>query len=735
MLTKLSREYSYIGKRLFMLISAMLVMMTEVVAQSELNVVENTWLKYSDANNALYHYITGEAVAILETRRSVISGLHTLTGWKQRQDSIKETLLNVIGPFPEKTPLNPRITGTVKKEGFKVENIVFESQPKFYVTSSMFIPSDQKTKGKLPAIIYCSGHTEKGYRDSVYLHVIINLVKKGFIVFAFDPVGQGERLEYFDSLTGKSKVGGPTAEHSYPGDQAFILGSSLARYMVWDGIRAIDYLMTRKEVDPARIGITGRSGGGTQCAYIAAIDNRIYAAAPENYLTNFTRLLQSIGPQDAEQELFNEISRGIDHGDFLIARAPKPTLMITTTRDMFSIQGAMETEREVSNIYRYYGKETNFKRVEDDASHESTKKNRESMYAFFQKELNNPGDSVDEETQPLASEDIRVTSTGQVSTSLGGETVFSLNRRHAKELVNKLQYSRNDLKTHLLNVLHSAKKLSGYNEPESIGSPVFTGRIRRDGYVIEKYFVKGGGEYIIPYLLIKPEKPDSHKALIYLHPSGKGAEMYEGGEIEWFVKQGFTVLAPDLIGVGEMRPLDVLKKDDGSEASLHGLWYESMLIGRSIVGIQAGDVARLSKLLKTELGIGTIYGLAREDMVPVLLHAASFDPAITHLALIGSCFSYSSIVLNRFYKSSFIPSTVPGALKAYDLPDLAACLAPRKLLMVRVSDGGNDNIESISKDLSIVKTSYKYRDVGNHLVINLARREGKPYDLYSDWIE
>jgi hypothetical protein len=130
--------------------------------------------------------------------------------------------------------------------------------------------------------------------------------------------------------------------------------------MAWDGIRAVDYLLTRPEVDPDRIGITGRSGGGTQSAYIAALDDRIIAAAPENFITSFTRLFQSIGPQDAEQNLFGVIKRGIDHADLISVRAPKPLLMITTTRDFFSIQGSRETAKEVTAIYKAYGKESNF---------------------------------------------------------------------------------------------------------------------------------------------------------------------------------------------------------------------------------------------------------------------------------------------------------------------------------------------------------------------------------------
>ena len=171
--------------------------------------------------------------------------------------------------------------------------------------------------------------------------------------------------------------------------------------------------------------------------------------------------------------LFNEIIRGIDHGDLLSVRAPKPALMITTTRDMFSIQGARETEKEVAVIYKAYGKTGNFGRVEDDYPHASTRKNREAMYAFFQEHLNNPGNTEDEPVKTLSAEDMQVTKTGQVSTSFAGETVFSLNRKDAEILAVKLQSARTNPDKFLPEVLNSAKRLSGYNEPNEADEPVF----------------------------------------------------------------------------------------------------------------------------------------------------------------------------------------------------------------------------------------------------------------------
>lgn len=688
----------------------------EVYCQEELDVLRNQWLEYTDAPNSLYHYLSGRAVELLEKRTAEISEIKDPEQWVRRQNKIKETLKDLVGPFPEKSPLNARILRSVDKGKFRMEHLVFESQPGFYVTSTLYVPSGLRKREKAPAIVYCSGHSEDGYRSPVYQHVIQNLVLKGFIVFAFDPVGQGERLEYYDSQAGRSVVGGPTKEHSYPGAQAFIAGSSQAFYMIWDGIRAVDYLMTRREVDPARIGITGRSGGGTQSACIAAMDDRIYAAAPENYITNYTRLFQSIGPQDAEQNIFNLIIKGLDHPDFLIVRAPKPALMITTTRDMFSIQGARETSREVSEVYRSLGKEDFFSMVEDDAPHASTLKNREAMYAFFQRFLGNPGNSHDEITIPLTREELQVTPTGQVSTSFKGETVFSLNCRFAEIPAKNLSILRSDPSGYLTGVIKSAKRLSGYQEPRDAGNPVFTGRIQRTGYSIEKYFVRGEGNYVIPYLLFRPGN-ESGASMIYLNPQGKNQEANQDGEIEKIVRRGITVLAPDLLGTGEVGE-GIFEGDANFDGASHNLWYASILIDHSIVGIQAADIVRLAKMLLKNNPEAEISGFARKELAPAMLHAAAFSKIFNSVFLVEPVVSYRSIITTRYYNPGLILSTVAGAYREYDLPDLEASLVPGKLLIVGPTDAkGMKNDKSIEEDLEIVRSAYTINNASANLVI------------------
>jgi hypothetical protein len=655
----------------------LLLVSSVVQAQKEFDGLRGThkWIGFSDAPNSLYHHIAGEAYAYLDKRPT---GFKTLQAWQQRQQWIRKTLQKVVGPFPEKTPLHATITKTINKDNYTIENITYESLPGFVVTASLFIP---RTKKKAPAIIYCSGHSNTGYRS--YQNMLVNLVNKGFVVFAFDPIGQGERLQYYNAATGKSDFKWPAFEHSYAGAQVFLTGNTIARYFIWDGIRAIDYLLTRKEVDANRIGITGRSGGGTQSAYIAAFDDRIKAVAPENYFTNYTRLFQSMGPQDAEQDFMYGIEQGLDMADLLLVRAPKPALMITTTQDMFPIQGAIETAQEVGQVYNLFDQPNAFRMVSDDAPHASTKKNRESMYAFFQRYLDNPGDSTDSQYKPLTPEELQVTKTGQVQ----GETVYSLNY---KEAMKKLGAARS-------NILQSAKELSGYRAPTTAADPLFAGRIQRDCYVIEKYLVKGEGSYMIPYTLWKPGTP-TQKSMIYLDPAGKA---HDTTSMEWFVKHGITVLAPDLPGIGELGPGD-FKGDSYIDSVSYNLWFAAMLVKRSIVGIQAGDVVSLTSLLKKNYN--EIYGLAKKQMAPVLLHAAAFDNNISKIALIEPYSSYRSIVMSPRYKPEFLHSTVAGAIGIYDLPDLAAGLAPKPLLLAGVTDG--DGGTDIDQDLSIIKTAY-----------------------------
>lgn len=637
------------------------------------------WRTWDNCGGMLTKYLDNQAFEYLDKRDNLMAALKSRSDWEKRRDQVKNAYLKNIGTFPEKNPLNTIITGTLKKSGYHVEKIVFESIPGYHVTGSLFIP--EGINEKRPAVLYVSGHSQDSYKSVNYQIEILNLVKKGFVVFAIDPIGQGERVQYYDPGKKASIIGTTTIEHTYAGLQCLLNGTSVAKYFIWDGIRAIDYLITRPEVDPDRIGVTGRSGGGTQTVYISAFDDRVLAAAPENYVTSHRRLLESRGPQDGEQNFYHWLAQGLALEDLLVARMPKPTILITTTRDIFSIQGAREVFQEITKGYKAMGKDGDFQMVEDHAEHSTTLKNREALYQFFQKYLALPGNPNDEKVEILPPVELQVTKTGQVSDSYQGETVFSLNKKESDKLYNRLQLSRQNNKNHLSRVKENAMALSGFIAPDNKVKAIYRGSHQREGYTIGMYAIEAEGGYIIPLLVAVPDGDGKYPAMIYLHPDGKEEGIVAGGKIEKLVKQGYVVAAPDLIGIGETKPNIRFP----AVAAL-----EAMLLGRSIVGIQAGDIAEVANFLKNfpKANANQISAVAFGEQCPSLLHAAAFEPSITGITVIEPPISYYDIACTRFY--GYINSFswgVAGALTAYDLPDLAASLIPRKLTYIRPMDG------------------------------------------------
>ena len=657
-----------------------------IVIYSQTNYsVLDFWKYYSDAENTLYKQQSELSFHSLANRKESIGKLKTKQDWMARQELVKEKFLTSLGNFPDKTPLNPVVTQKIKKEGYSVEKLYFESLPGVKVTAAFFIPNSKRKK--LPTIIYCSGHSDLAFRSEGYQHVILNLVKKGFAVLAFDPYGQGERAQYFDPKTGKSPFG-PTREHSYPGAQLFINGESAAKYMIWDGIRALDYLLSRKEVDKERIGITGRSGGGTQSAYIAAFDPRIKAAAPECYLTTLEYQLKSGGPQDAEQNFPYGIQLGLDHADLLEVRAPKPTLMITTTRDIFSIQGARNTYKEAKMAYRAFGKEENLQKVEDNAGHMSTQKNRETMYAFFQKHLDNPGNAQDEEVVIFPVEELYVTKTGQLSTSLGSKFLYDLNASLTQKNIEILKEKRVQLEQHLLGLKEKVATIAGYSENEINGKLIFSGQTEFETYFLNKYLISQEGDKIIPLVIFLPKQPKGKLVLYLDNMEDKKSDEAYAMPIK-LAQNGLTVLVPDLPGYGELGP-GYLKGDAYFNNTSYNQWFAGILNGRSTVAVHTKAIQAAVQLCSEELNMGDkkIIGVSKGGFNSSLLHASVLGLEVTGILCIDPLLSFESIVANKDYDPAHIPFSVAGALPHYDLPDLATLMADKKITLVLGNDDG-----------------------------------------------
>lgn len=710
--------------RSFVVLAAVCLAFNALGAQQEKENLKvfDRWVEWSGGERMLIKFLNSRAFEKLDERDREVKGLVTAEQWLGYREKIRGVLSRITGAFPERTPLNARVTGRIQKDGYRIEKVVFESMPGFHVTGCLFLPD--RIRGRAPAILNVIGHTDVAFRSDGYQILIYNLVKKGFVVFAIDPPGQGERLQYFDPEAGKSVVGGATAEHSYFGNQCFLAGVSPGRYFAWDGIRAIDYLLTRREVDPARIGVTGISGGGTQTAYISMLDERVKAAAPACYITGFRRLLESIGPQDAEQNLYHAVAEGITHADFLLARAPRPALIAATTRDFFSIQGARESFAELKRAYSFLGDTLDIRIVEDDLGHGYTRATREATYAFFQETLDLPGSPEELELVSVPREELRVTGTGQVSTSFGAESVFSLNRRESVALLDKIGSRRLDPDRHLPVVLREAKRLSGYTDPARYPGSVFRGRYQREGYAVEMHALPGESGYMVPLLLFVPNGDGPHPAVIYLHPEGKEAAAAPGGEIEKLVRRGFAVAAPDPLGIGET--------GDRSQSSA----YAGVLTGRSVAGIRAADLVRVAAFLggRGDTDCSGLALIAVGETGPAAVHAAAFDPAVRSLALIGAPLSYAQVALERFYKLH-AGSMVAGALTAYDLPDLAASLCPRKLIVIDPVDNMLEPAarDTAEKELEFVRKVYASKGAGGAFRLSVGEG-GNPVETAAEFL-
>jgi dienelactone hydrolase len=696
---------------------------------------EMIWLEYTDANNSLYHYLKATAFQSLSQRRALIETIQTQKDWENRRGWARATLQQMLGSFPAKTALQARTVATIEKPTYRVENVIFESIPGLYVTASLFIPNGIQSKA--PAILYCSGHTRDAYRHPRYQQVILNLVDKGFVVFAFDPIGQGERLDYMDPVTGTLRFPLNTRSHSYMANQCFLSGSSLATYFAWDGMRAIDYLISRPEVDSDRVGIHGNSGGGLQSALIAALDDRVQATAVCGYTNTYEWLLKSQGIGDGEQNFFHAWANQFDIPDLIVATAPKPYLIMATTRDFFPIMGARDAYQDAMKAYISFERSDHLLLFEDDGYHGYTKSNREAMYGFFQRFLQLPGDPSEIDAETLTAQELKITETGQVSTSLGGETIFTLNRSETEKSLKRIEQSRQNPETHLQRVREVSRKLSGYQEPPS--GPIhanLTGRYR-ETIIVEKFFIHEPGRYPIPFLLLHPNDGQIEGSALFLNPQGK---LFDETDLaypylETLLSSGHAVLIPDLINSGEVGPVD-FRGDGYIDGYSSNIWYMAANNGISIAGLQASDISQLTAFLKTRFPKQEITAVSYQQTNVALLHAAALNTSIQSVVMIEPLASYASIALNEYYDMKMLHTLTAGALQHYDLQDLAACIAPRKLLILNPVDQNGDHLsaDDAKAVFDFTQRFYQQLQQSGHFLLHVGEGGDPSLRVLRNWV-
>jgi len=601
---------------------------------------------------------------------------------QQRQ---REIMLAAFGRLPERTPLAPRITGTVTRQGYRIEKVVFQSQPQHYVTAHFYLPDPARHRAPYPGVVVPCGHarTAKGHDEYQSMGALLAL--NGMAALVFDPIDQGERQQHVGEGSSPELWG--TRAHSIVGVASILLGRNTATFLLWDSMRAVDYLQSRPEIDPQRIGATGNSGGGTQTSYLTALDDRIRAAAISCYLCGFPALLNTIGPQDAEQNIFGLVGSGIDHSDFITMRAPVPALICAATQDFFDIKGAWDVFRQAKRVYTRLGHAERVDLLENDAKHNYDKTQREAVARWMSRWLLGRDEAI---TEPplvlLNAEEMRCLSEGGVMALPGARSVYDLNQDYENEL-SRARTSRWQMGERQ-QLLDEVRRLTGIRPLRDLPAPKVEtlGRIERAGYHVEKRVLQPEDGIALPALHFVPRTP-SGRVVLYLHERGYAAAAAAGGAIEKLVTAGDTVLAVDLRGVGQTHPGGP-PLPGGRPPSDNKDVNMAYLLGRSYVGTRAEDVlvaARYAAGLVRPGAAAAVELVAVGKVGVPALHAAALEPQLFGAVKISRMLtSWSNVIQSRLSDDQLV-NAVHGALLHYDLPNLAGTIG-RKLVLTEPLD-------------------------------------------------
>lgn len=595
-------------------------------------------------------------------------GLTTEAALRARQARIRETFLAALGGLPaEKTPLRAQTTGVVERDGYVIEKIVFESLPGFKVTANLYLP--RMGTPPYPALLGTAGHSAAGKAADTYQSVWITLARRGYAVLAYDPPGQGERFEYLDKATGKSTVGAGVPEHNMTGMQCLLTGQNIARYFAWDGIRAFDYLLTRKEVDPRRIAVAGNSGGGTQSAYLGIADQRLAGVISSCYPTDWRHLWSPTGPQDAEQVLAGWLREGMDFSDFALAVAPRPFLILSAEKDYFPIGGARRTYQEARSFYRAFGREDRVQHVTADMPHGWSQPLREAAYRWLSHWLDVPG--ADKPEEPLQLEDpatLAVTPTGQLQSSTGSRTIRELNRERAAELRKQRGAATAAKVRRALQMTENASAVRAVNK----------GSFTREGILVEKLELEVEPALWAPALLYLPSGAERKPGIVFASSAGKASS--ELGESAFsLARQGHAVLAVDPRGMGEAAP----PPRKGGYTALYQLAARGWLLGESLAGMQVNDMLAAYRYLRErpEVNPANITLRGQGTAGPLALFAAALEPRIAGVVTERSIRSFDELVNAEIYRG-LENLIVPGLLEQVDLPEVIELIGRTKVRML-----------------------------------------------------
>jgi dienelactone hydrolase len=596
----------------------------------------------------------------LQRRENAIAEIHSVADAERRKQLVRETFLSLIGGLPDyRGPLNPRITGHIQSANYTIEKVIFESLPGFYVTANLYRPSQP---GRYPGVLLQAGHTQEGKPEGQRLAA--NLALKGFVVLAFDPIGQGEREQTYDRQVDRALAGWSVPEHIQAGGQNMLIGESLARYFIWDAKRALDYLVSRPEVDPERLGAVGCSGGGALTTFIGALDPRIKAVAPACYVNSYRVLFTGPDP-DSEMSPPRLLAAGLDMADYIELSTPTPWLILATDGDYFTPAGARLVYEEARRWFGLYGAADKLRFFIGPGPHGTPLETREAIYEWMIRWLKDgTGDFHEQAVKMYTNPELLVTPSGHVEDEPGSRKLYQLilDEFRAK----KGQGTVSELLAELrkLNIPSDGAPLEVRVSDESNGPE---GRRQQIRFESEPGVEIGGRLYIPrasgrkPAALLVADKTSS-----YWIPSTASLA-------ETIAKTGRIVLE-----------LEVRDSASEGERPFVGNWLANARanqIGRNLPAMRAHDILRGIDLLaaRNDVDPSSIRAAARGVKGIWLLLAAAVDTRIGKIWLDRTPYSLRAALENSMNTDLF-DAVIPRFALRWDLNDLSKAMENRPVL-------------------------------------------------------
>jgi len=651
---------------------------------------------YYDVENQLPEYIMNLAEKRFESERARKQKAFTsIDSFMEYKRTVRRLFLEAIGGLPEeKCPLKPESTGIIEREKYRVEKIIYQSLPDFYVTALLYLPKGFSKP--MPAVLFLCGHTREAKSSPIYQRTCIDLARNGFVVLAIDPPGQGEILQYWDSKTGESPVGWGTREHSYEGLQCTLTGSNIARYFIWNAMRGLDYLCMRSEVDPERLAATGNSGGGTQTAYMMLLEDRLRAAAPCCYITSRDAYIKTGQPHDAEQNIYGAIKNGINYDDFICLFAPRPALIGAAAYDFFCIEGTLQSYERAKMAYKLFKSEDKVSMVIGEHTHGLRDPLRRAVVRWFSKHLRGEdpriqNDQIETEEPSL----LNVTRSGQI---LGdkphAKTIFHLNNDYLRSV--KPSRSRiedeDSLRLYVSSLREKLSRLLAFNPKRMKILPRIIEKGEVDDLTYEKiFFFSEPGIVLTSIMLYDPSLEGEAPTVLMLLEDGTNGAAGEEEKIKDFTAKGYRVFILDVRGIGGVRTRAINSRMFNTfHGTFFKICFDSFMLGTSLLAMRVYDVTRGVDYLnmREDVDRSEILLYAKRKMAICGYLASAIDERISRVHLEDMLVSYENLVATRLYDRLWDEEIViHGFLRYFDLVDILPALHGREYLLINMRDG------------------------------------------------